>query len=174
MTLLHTIIYPGVSVSTRMVERHAVRAVIVRDGYLLLLHTQRYDDYSFPGGGLDPGEELIKGLRRELLEETGARAVTVQRYLGYIDEHRPSRDADYDVLFMRSHLYVCNIEGELETAMPEDYELANGMVPVWITLDETLTHHHRVLQQRPISMGISIKRETWMLQHVLRVMPELG
>lgn len=174
MTLLHTIIHPGVSVSTRMVERHAVRAVIVRDGRLLLLHTQRYDDYSFPGGGLDPGEDAIEGLRRELLEETGARAVTVQRYLSYLDEHRPSRNADYDVLFVRSHFYVCNVEGELEIAVHEDYEVANGMVPVWVTLEEALTHNHRVLQQRPISMGISIERETWMLQHVLRVMPELG
>ena len=107
MTLLHTIIHPGVHVGARAIERHAVRAVIVRDARLLLLHTRRYDDYSFPGGGLDPGEDAVDGLRRELMEETGARGVTVQRYLGYLDEYRPSRDPQYEVLFMRSLLPHC-------------------------------------------------------------------
>lgn len=173
MTLLHTIVHPGVAVGTRTMERHAVRAVIVRDGRLLLLHTRRYDDYSFPGGGLDLGEDAIDGLRRELMEETGARTITVHGCLGYLDEHRPSRDANYDVLFMRSHFYVCSVEGELEAAVPEDYELANGMVPVWIALEKALAHNRGVLRQRPGSMGISIERETWMLQYVLSKLAEL-
>jgi len=167
MTLLHTIIHPGVHVGARAIERHAVRAVIVRDARLLLLHTRRYDDYSFPGGGLDPGEDAVDGLRRELMEETGARGVTVQRYLGYLDEYRPSRDPQYEVLFMRSHFYVCAVEAELAAATPEDYEVANGMLPVWISLAEALAHNRRVLQHRPVSMGISIERETWMLQYVM-------
>lgn len=173
MSLLHTIVHPGVAAGPRIAQRHAVRAVIVRDGRLLLLHTRRYDDYSFPGGGLDPGEDAIDGLRRELLEETGARTVTVQRCLGYLDEYRPSRDPAFDALFMRSHFHVCGVEGELETAAPEDYELANGMAPVWIALEQALAHNLGVLKRRPGNMGMSIERETWMLQYVLREMPEL-
>lgn len=174
MTLLHTIIQPGVAVGARIMKRDAVRAVIAREGRLLLLHTRRYDDYSFPGGGLDPGEDAIAGLRRELMEETGAATVTVQRYIGYLDEYRASRDPGFDALFMRSHFYVCGVEGELEAAAPEDYELANGMVPVWIALEDALAHNRGVLRQRPGSMGVSIERETWMLHYVLSGMPELA
>jgi len=52
-----------------------VAGVIRRDGLLLI--TQRMPDdtlagyWEFPGGKVDPGEELKAALRRELLEEVG-------------------------------------------------------------------------------------------------------
>jgi 8-oxo-dGTP pyrophosphatase MutT (NUDIX family) len=89
VTLLHTLTHPGVSLEGTIFERQAVRAIIPRGRDILLLYTRRYDDYSFPGGGLDAGEDPIDGLRRELQEETGAANVTVESYVGYLDEHRP-------------------------------------------------------------------------------------
>jgi 8-oxo-dGTP diphosphatase len=40
---------------------------------LLLIHRQRYDDWSFPKGKSDPGETLQTTATREIAEETGAR-----------------------------------------------------------------------------------------------------
>src|SRR5690606_37838510 len=54
--------------------RVAAKAVIVRDGRLLtvkskdLLHPERFY-YSLPGGGQQPGENLLDAMRRECLEE---------------------------------------------------------------------------------------------------------
>ena len=53
--------------------RVATRAVIVRDGLVALA---AFDDesgyhYNLPGGGLEPGESLHEGLRREVREELG-------------------------------------------------------------------------------------------------------
>lgn len=168
MTLLHTLTHPGISREGTVFERQAVRAIVMRGREILLLYTRRYDDYSFPGGGLDAGEDPVAGLRRELLEETGAADVCVERYVGYLDEYRPPlKGGAYDVLFMRSHFYLCRLDGELGEARPEAYELANGMVPRWIELDAALAHNRRVLGDKPASMGLSIARETWMLAHVL-------
>lgn len=47
-----------------------VKAIIVNDQKELLLGFS-YNDYQFPGGHLEKDEEPIKGLIRELKEETG-------------------------------------------------------------------------------------------------------
>ena len=38
---------------------------------LAIIHRPKYDDWTFPKGKLDLGEELISGAYREILEETG-------------------------------------------------------------------------------------------------------
>ncbi len=40
---------------------------------ILLIHRDRYDDWSFPKGKLDPGESFEDAARREVWEETGVR-----------------------------------------------------------------------------------------------------
>jgi len=40
------------------------------------MYTQRYEDYSLPGGGLDDEEDKVEGMIRELSEETGAKDIT--------------------------------------------------------------------------------------------------
>ncbi|MDR1189786.1 MAG: NUDIX hydrolase [Bifidobacteriaceae bacterium] len=49
----------------------------LRDGQLevLLVHRPRYDDWSWPKGKLEPGEDLISCAWREVLEETGRQVV---------------------------------------------------------------------------------------------------
>ena len=38
-----------------MLTRIAARAIVIRDNQILMLYTQRYHDYSLPGGGVDVG-----------------------------------------------------------------------------------------------------------------------
>lgn len=55
-----------------------------------LVHRPRYDDWSLPKGKLDPGEHVLLGAVREVLEETGHRCLVgrplgEQRYLRHLD-----------------------------------------------------------------------------------------
>jgi 8-oxo-dGTP diphosphatase len=58
-------------------EQAEVKAAggIVRraDGAVAVVHRQRYDDWSFPKGKLDPGEGWEECALREVWEETGLR-----------------------------------------------------------------------------------------------------
>lgn len=62
----------GSAVAERLVM--AAGAVVTRaGGEVLLVHRPRYDDWSFPKGKLDPGEQLPATAVREVAEETGLR-----------------------------------------------------------------------------------------------------
>ncbi len=52
------------------------------DDHIALIQKHNYPDgvWRNPGGGVNPGEDVVAGARREALEETGL-TVTVERYL---------------------------------------------------------------------------------------------
>ena len=56
-----------------MTEVRAAGGLIVQDGKVLLVHRPKYDDWSFPKGKLDEGEDWKDAALREVWEETGLR-----------------------------------------------------------------------------------------------------
>lgn len=167
MRLIKKLVHPDVAAMTGVIlTRRAARGIVLRDASVLLLFTERYNDFSFPGGGVDEGEDLIDGLRRELEEETGACNVRVGRDFGYIEELRPHRRSGFELMHMTSHFFFCDIDPELRAPKMEAYETANGMRPVWVNLDEALAHNRGVMQRMEATMGLSIQRETFMLEEL--------
>ncbi|MCU0912307.1 MAG: NUDIX hydrolase [Rhodobacteraceae bacterium] len=54
------------------VRRPGVYAVLLSGGEVLLTHQAEPDpEYQLPGGGIDPGEQPVAALHREVYEETG-------------------------------------------------------------------------------------------------------
>jgi 8-oxo-dGTP diphosphatase len=55
-------------------EIEAAGGVVLDDeGRVVIVHRQRYDDWSLPKGKLDPGESFEEAALREVEEETGLR-----------------------------------------------------------------------------------------------------
>lgn len=54
-------------------SRIAVRAIIEHEGKYLLVRNKASagDFWCLPGGGVEPGEDIVSAMRRELIEETG-------------------------------------------------------------------------------------------------------
>lgn len=167
MRLIQTLVHQDLkNLEGRAYERRAARGIVLRGSDILLLYTKRYNDYSFPGGGVDDHEDLLTGLKRELAEETGAMNIQVLQEFGYIDEYRPYYKPEYDLIHMWSYFYVCKIDDKLAEAAPEDYEVSNGMSAVWIDIHEAIRHNRQVIANREASMGFSIERETLVLELV--------
>lgn len=150
----------------RLFKRRASRGIVMNGENILLLYTRRYNDFSFPGGGVDDHEDLRLGLRRELEEETGARNIKIIKEFGYIDELRPHYLPEYDLIHMLSYFYECDIGPSLGEAKMENYELANGMEARWVNIFEALKHNQNMINSNDASMGLSIKRETLVLSMV--------
>ncbi len=151
-------------------ERTAARGIIIREDEILLIYTKRYNDYSFPGGGVDEGENIKEGLLRELNEETGAQNIEILKSFGDYEEYRPTHYDGFDIMHMISHFYVCSADKELGQASPEDYEVKNGSVAVWVNLDEAISHNKEVIKNKEDSMGMSIERETIVLELIKKEM----
>lgn len=167
MKLLKEMVHPElVSRQGRILRRQAARGIVLRGEQILLLFTERYNDFSLPGGGVDQDEDIQIALKRELEEETGARDVTVHQHYGYIEEYRPHWKPEYDLMHMTSHFFLCDVAPQLAATRMESYEIANGMKPVWVGVDEALQHNRQVMARQEASMGQSIQRETFMLEKI--------
>lgn len=87
------------------IEQQVVGAVIDHGGQVLLLQ-RPVDDFrggtwELPSGKVEPGEDLIEALHREVAEETGLAIVAITAYLGAFDYTsgggKPSRQHTWSV-----------------------------------------------------------------------------
>lgn len=173
MQLIKTAFHPNVSpediVSSSkltLTKRVSARAIVLRDENILLLYTDRYDDYSLPGGGIDRGESKTAGLMRELKEETGAQGITNIKPFARYDEYRPWYKPNADIIYMISYCYTCDIDEVLGETAFESYELNNGMVPRWVNIHEAIAHNEAVMANSD-KKGLSIERETFLFKEIV-------
>ena len=143
--------------------RLSTRSIAIQGTTILLLYTERYEDYSLPGGGLDLGEDKIAGMMRELREETGAEHIRNIKPFGTYEEYRPWHKPDYDVQHMISYCYTCDINTALGNSNLESYEKKNGMKAVWIDIHEAINHNKKTMATSA-KKGMSIERETFLLK----------
>jgi len=105
------------------VIRNAVRAVIVRDGRILLLKKfdgVRGERYALPGGAQDLGETLEQALDRECLEEIGTRVGIVA--LLHVGDYFKVRDTDpLSTRHLVEFAFLCTV--------PDDYVAHSGLKP---------------------------------------------
>ncbi len=169
MRLLQKIIHPSLTnISGNVFARKAVRAVVLDGEEILLLYTKRYNDFSFPGGGVSDEEDYACALKRELIEETGAQNIEILQEYGYVDEYRPHYKTEFDLIHMLSFFYLCKVDKDLGLSKMEHYEITNGMEARWINIHEAIKHNRRVMESKEASIGLSVERETVVLEMVVR------
>ena len=168
MRLLKSSVHPDIKdIHVSSFNRKATRAIVLNGQNILLLYTERYHDYSLPGGGIEQGEDIISGLIRELEEETGAQNVTNIQEFGLYEEFRPWYKPDYDIVHMESYCFLCNIDEVLLEPKFEAHEINNGMSPKWINIHEAINHNKKTIKHSD-KKGMSIERETFLLELILK------
>jgi 8-oxo-dGTP pyrophosphatase MutT (NUDIX family) len=149
--------------------RHAVRAIIVKDGKLLMVYSTVNRDYKFPGGGIKNGEMHTQALRRELCEETGSILDRVNRLSGISLEYDRTKNAGYGYFKMFSYFYLCTINEETLSPQLDPYEAKLGFTPAWVPCVEALKNNERLLADTASYQPGWLKRETAVLQILSRV-----
>ena len=78
---------------------------MIRDGCVLLIHRDRYDDWSLPKGHVEDGETWEEAALREVWEETGLRC-TLGAFVG-TTRYRAPAEGEKEVRF-----WLMTSEGE--------------------------------------------------------------
>ena len=95
-------------VDHQMKEVHVTAAVIIRDKKILCVQRgeNRLDyiskKWEFPGGKVEPGEELEQTIKREILEELNL-SITVKDFLIQVNHHYPDFKLKMDT-------FICEIQ----------------------------------------------------------------
>ncbi len=114
-------------------ERVAARAVLFdQENKIALLHVTKFNYHKLPGGGVDEGESMEQGLRRELLEETGCKA-EIKQEIGQIIEYRDKYKIKND-----SFCWIAKVTGEKDKLGFMEDEIEEGFELEWVSLGEAI------------------------------------
>jgi 8-oxo-dGTP pyrophosphatase MutT (NUDIX family) len=114
-------------------DRVAARAVVFdHNKKVALLHVTKNNYHKLPGGGVEEGESLEQGLRREILEEVGCQIKNI-REVGIVEEYRNEFK-----LKQTSYCYIADVEGEIGAQKLEQGEIDEGHDLEWVGLDEAI------------------------------------
>ncbi|MBR0138600.1 MAG: NUDIX hydrolase [Erysipelotrichaceae bacterium] len=109
--------------------RTACRAVLIKDGMILLVHETNTGTWMIPGGGHKENESDRDCLIRETSEETGF-VIDPSDCILEINEY-------YENCRYISRYFPGNITGSSETNLTEQEQEA-GLKPQWISINEAL------------------------------------
>ncbi len=99
--------------------RVSIKALIRKNGRILLGYEPKHNYYSLPGGGLDWGEEPHTALRREIQEELNATVVSIADRPAFVLPHIVHNRRDMDWFYNCIICYDVEIDG-IENFIPRD------------------------------------------------------
>lgn len=117
--------------------RKAARGIIRDGNNVLMIHCTYFNDYTFPGGGVEDKEDPIETLKRECSEEAGVIIKNIIPFYKIVEKREIDEEA---YLIHESLFYLCEIEGYCEQHL-ESYEVELGYNPVWISIDDAIDNN---------------------------------
>lgn len=158
---IQTIKDPKIKITTRL----AVRAIVIKDNKLLMVHTNK-GDYKLPGGGVKRIETHEAALRREVTEETGYIVNRVKEEVGRIIQRNPNQFDTNGIFQMTSYYYLCDVKKNITRQHLDRYEQEQEFSPVWMELDEVIAKNEAILTQKGTQINPWVYRETLALRRI--------
>jgi len=104
--------------------RVSVVGLFIDNQEVLLLHqmtSPEPDCWDLPGGGLESGETLFDGLKREIQEETGIEEFNVDKLLTVVEGFFPQPDGQ--LMHSLNIVYQCSLDSKPLTLVSNDPEI---------------------------------------------------
>ena len=151
------------SKQTKEIYRQAARGII-RDGdKVLMIYCTFFNDYTFPGGGVENGESPLNALERECREEAGVIVKNIRSFYKIVEK----REKDEETYLLHESLfYLCDIDQYCEPHL-EEYEIELGYKAVWISIDEAIENDILKINK------LTENDYTGVLERELRILEEL-
>jgi 8-oxo-dGTP pyrophosphatase MutT (NUDIX family) len=140
--------------------REGSRAVIVKDGKILLSHEYAVGWWLIPGGGMEEGETPEECCVREIEEETGLIVRPLFQYLKINEYYEEWRYID--------DYFVCELVGEGQMKLTEA-EIRRGVKPEWIPLEDAIeifSKHQDYAETEEEKRGAFLREYTALLEYM--------
>jgi len=152
---------------THVFRRDSARSIIIRDGRIAMIHSQKYDYYKFPGGGINKNETPVEAMIRETREEAGLIVIpeSVKEY-GYV--HRIQRsDRDQSQCFVQdNYYYLCEVRDEKVPQKLDGYEAKESYTLEYVEPD-TVIKKNRSAVNNPYN-PLMLEREALVIEKLIK------
>ena len=149
--------------SLEVKNRKASRAIMIKDGLLVMIRSKKYGEYKFPGGGKKENEFLKETLKREVLEETGFDVIASSIVeFGKVEEVHPDSYEKDKIFKNLSYYYLCDFIDNGKNKNMDDYEIEYGYEVVFVDIDTAISENEKVIFKGPTW----VKREIHVLKYI--------
>lgn len=122
-------------------ERIAIKGIMLKDGKLLLLKTNK-GDYKIPGGGQKKREDAHETLEREFDEEVGCKLINLGKMIGITKEVGPDKFDSNAYFAMINYYYMCEANVEtLKAQKLDEYEAELEIRPMFVSLEDVINNN---------------------------------
>lgn len=148
----------------RFFSRPSARAVVIEEGRVAMVYSQKFRHYKFPGGGIEPGESREAALIREAREEAGLilDLKTVRPY-GFV--HRIEK-GDREPIFLQDNFYY---QASVTATVPQEldgYEAAEGYTLRWVEPREAIEENKALTSVYKRKYHTMLLREAMVLERL--------
>ena len=146
--------------------RDSARSIIIRNGMIAMIHSQKYDYYKFPGGGIEPGECAVDALIRETAEEAGLTVIpdSIREY-GYVHRIQKSTVEEDEFFIQDNYYYLCDVEEGVRPQKLDDYESDEHFTLEYVTPENAILNN-RTKDHGPKD-PVMLEREARVLEMLL-------
>ncbi len=134
--------------------REASRAIICKEGNIMLSHETKIGQWMIPGGGFEANETPAECCIREVAEETGL-IVKPEKCFLIMNEY-------YEDWKFVSYYFACVATGITERK-PTEREIQVGALPEWISIHDAIdifSHHQDYAESDEERRGIYLREYT--------------
>lgn len=128
-----------------------------------MVHSIKYNYYTFPGGTIEENESRENALIRETREEAGLIVIpeSVQEY-GLVRRIQKSDREDADYFLQHNYYYLCEVEESVRSQNLDDYEAEEGFRLEYVEPDRAI-HINRTVSHGPKDQ-MMLEREARVLE----------
>ena len=166
MRLLFTMDKKDYADCTHLFSRDSARSIVIRDGKIAMVRSQKYHYYKFPGGGIEKGEDPVEAMIRETREEAGLIVIpeTIREY-GYVHRIQKSDSDPTECFVQDNYYYICDVREALSSQDLDDYEAEEAYELVF-TEPETAIKADRSVKESPYN-PVMFEREARVLEMLI-------